>query len=74
MIQLPQINNTPEEFRTLLSETHIDNTGKTVFTERTQHFQKYIRAYNNAVAFTSLGTHIDENITNNAHGVYSLRI
>ena len=73
-IELPQINETPEELRRLLSETYFNNDGKEVFTERTQHFHQFIRAYNNVVAFTSLGAEIDERITNNAHGVYSLRI
>jgi len=74
MIELPPINNTPEELRTLLSETYVNRNGETVFTQRTQDFQRLIRAYNNAVAFTSLGTNIDRRITNNAHNVYSLRI
>ena len=73
-IELPRINDTPEELRHLLSETYVNNDGKEVFTERTQHFQRFIRAYNNVVAFTSLDAEIDERITNNAHGVYSLRI
>ena len=73
-IELPQVNDTPEELRTLLTETYVNNDGKTVFTERTQHFRTRIRAYNNSVAFTSLGAKIDDRITNNAHGVYSLRI
>ena len=73
-IELPRINDTPEELRHLLSETYINNDGKEVFTECTQHFQQFIRAYNNVIAFTSLAAEIDERITNNTHGVYSLRI
>lgn len=73
-IELPLINDTPQELRTLLSETYVNRNGETVFTQRTQEFQRLIRAYNNAVAFTSLGTNIDNRITNNTHNVYSLRI
>jgi hypothetical protein len=61
-IQIPQINETPEELRTLLTETRVNNAGDTVFTDRTQHFQISIQAYNNAVAFTSLGANIDHTI------------
>ena len=74
MIELPPINDTLEELRNLLSETYVNRNGETVFTERTQHFQRLIHAYNNVVALTSLGANIDNIVTNNAHNVYSLRI
>jgi hypothetical protein len=54
-IELPPINDTPQELiRTLLSETYVNRNGETVFTQRTQDFQRLIRAYNNAVAFKYL--------------------
>ena len=74
MIELPPINDTPKELPNLLSETCVNRNGETVFTERTQHFPRLIRAYNNVVAFTSLSANIDNRFTNNAHKVYSLHI
>jgi hypothetical protein len=74
MIELPYINETPEEFRILLSETYINNNGEIIFTERTQHFQLLIRVYNNIITFTSLDIDIDRIIINNTHNVYSLRV
>jgi hypothetical protein len=43
------------ELRRLLSETEVDRDGKIVFTKRTKDFRRFIQAYNNAVALTSLG-------------------
>jgi hypothetical protein len=73
-IQLPPIKDTPRELRDLLSQTEVNAQGERVFTLRSREFLQRIRAYNNAVSFTSLGAKIDHTITNNAHNVYSLRV
>ena len=44
MIELPPINDTAQELCTLLSETYVNRNGETVFTRRTQDFQRLIRA------------------------------
>jgi hypothetical protein len=75
-VELPIANDTPEPIRVLLTETHVNANGKVVWTNRTAHFQQYIRSYNNSVAFTSLGAKLDRAITDtlNAVGVYTFRI
>jgi hypothetical protein len=75
-VKLPVANDTPEPIRVLLTETRRNANGKVVWTDRTAHFQQYIRSYNNSVAFTSLGTKLDRAITDtmNAAGVYTFRI
>src|SRR5438552_261316 len=72
-IELPIANDAPEPIRVLLSDTRVNTNGKVVWTDRTAHFQQYIRSYNNSVAFTSLGTNLDRAITDtmNATGIYT---
>jgi len=65
-VTLPIPNDTPEPLPTLLTETCVNANGKTVWTDKTAHFQQNIRSYNNALSFTSLGAKLDRAITNNA--------
>src|SRR4030095_2543499 len=58
-VELPIVNDTLDPIRVLLTETHVNGNGKVVWTNRTAHFQQYIRSYNNSVAFTSLGAKLD---------------
>jgi hypothetical protein len=73
---LPIANDTPEPIRVILSETRVNANGKVVWTHRTAHFQQYIRSYNNAVSFTSLGAKLDCAICDTLHaqGIYTFRI
>jgi predicted ester cyclase len=75
-VELPIANDTPEPIRVLLTETCVNANGKIVRTDRTAHFQQYIRSYNNSVAFTSLGAKLNRVITDtvNTAGVYTFRI
>jgi hypothetical protein len=57
---MPITNDTPEPIRVLLNETRTNSNGRVVWTERTAHFQQYIRSYNNSVAFTSFGAKLDQ--------------
>jgi len=72
-VQLPPLHETPAELRRLLTDTRVNLNGNTVFSEQTQHFQTHIRAYNNAVAFTSLKAEFDERLAN-ANGPYAMRV
>ena len=38
-----------------------------------RHFRRYIRVYNNAFAFTSMGGQYDENLAGGGEGVFSFR-
>ena len=71
-VEFPIANDTPEPIRVLLTETRVNGNAKVVWTNRTAHFQQYIRSYNNSVSFTSLGTKLDRQITDtlNTAGVY----
>ena len=71
-IPIPHIRDTPDELRDLLSQTEVNAQCERVFTVRTCEFVRGICAYNNAVSFTPLGAKIDNTITNNVHGVYTL--
>jgi hypothetical protein len=75
-VELPIANDTPEPIRMLLTETRVNGNDKVVWTNRTAHFQQYIRSYNNSIAFTSLGAKLDRQITDTliAQGVYTFRI
>ena len=75
-VSLPIANDTPEPIRVLLTDTRVNANGKVVWTERTAHFQQYIRSYNNSVSFTSLGAKFYRVITDtmNTAGVYTFRI
>ena len=72
-MQLPPLHETPAELRRLLTDTRVNLNGNTVFSEQTQHFQNHIRAYNNAVAFTSLKAQFDERLAN-TNGPYATRV
>ena len=70
-VVLPIMNDVPEPIHVLLIESHVNANGKSIWTDRTAHFQQNIRSYNNAVSFTSLGAKVDRA---NAVGVYTFRI
>ena len=61
-------------YTTFFSYTEVNAQGEREFAVRTREFLRRIRAYNNAVSFTSLGAKIDDTITNNAHNVYTMRV
>ena len=86
-IKIPPVTDTPQELRNLLSETYVNARvhsllcytevnaqGERLFTVRTSEFMRRIRAYNNAVSFTSFGAKMDDTILNNAHNVYTMRV
>src|SRR5579859_7885882 len=43
-IELPIANDTPEPIRVLLTETRVNANGRVVWSNRTSHFQQYIRS------------------------------
>lgn len=63
-VELPQLNPTPPEISQLLHGTDAAAI----------HFRTNIRAYNNALSFTSLGVNIDETVANSRGGAYNFRI
>ena len=63
-VELPALNPTPPEISQLLRGTD----------PASQHFRKYIRAYNSSLSFTSLGVNIDQTVANSNGGAYNFRI
>ncbi|KAG2209025.1 hypothetical protein INT45_002605, partial [Circinella minor] len=63
-VELPQLNPTPPEVSQLL---HGSDAAAI-------HFRTNIRAYNNALSFTSLGVNINETVANSRGGAYNFRI
>jgi hypothetical protein len=63
-VELPNLKRLPNKLISLFVED----------TEVCKNFQKDIRAYNNAFAFTSLGVNLDHNLANSTEGMYTFRI
>ncbi|KAI9313416.1 hypothetical protein BX666DRAFT_1864358 [Dichotomocladium elegans] len=63
-VSLPQWNSTPQEIRRLLHGSDA----------RSKDFRTYIRAYNSALSFTSMGISMDHSVANSHGGAYNFRI
>ena len=63
-IILPELHATPPELARLLRGTD----------ERAREFRTHIRAYNNALSFTSLGVQLDQSVADTRGGAYNFRI
>ena len=63
-VKPPYLNPIPPELYTLL--TRVDHVGK--------HFRDHIRRYNQALAFTSVGRHVDDSLNHAGGGPYSFRL
>ena len=61
---LPSLKPTPTEIRLLLRNAD----------DRAKDFRKYIRGYNSAMSFTSLGVNLDQAVANSNHGAFNFRI
>ena len=42
-------------------------------TTTSRHFRKFIRLYNHIFAFTSMGVHVDQNLSSTSRGIYMFR-